>query len=44
LKSLKFAEIVQDMNNTLEESAPLNATVYNWTVKFKHDRTNTNDE
>jgi len=44
LKGLKSVDIIQNMNNTLEESTPLNATVYNWIAKFKHDRTNTNDE
>lgn len=44
LKGLNPQEIIADFQETLGESAPSNATVYNWYNEFKRGRTDTHDE
>lgn len=41
LKGLKPQEIIDDFQKTLGESAPSDATVYNWYNEFKRGRTST---
>lgn len=43
LKGLKPLDIIDDFKKTLGDSAPANATVYNWYKEFKFGRTSTSD-
>lgn len=43
IKGLTPKEVINELNSTLGESAPSNATVYNWFAEFKRGRTSTSD-